>query len=169
MNDIQRASIVGGIALASVTSYLVTPGAAMVTGAVAGLISTVSLVHLQPLLHRKLGLLDSLSTVSVYLIPGIIGAFAGILAAAVASDYDTIYGVPLKTLFPDHDSNQAGWNLLILIITLGISGFSGALFGGIFRLVTRRAKYFYSDDTDWEVPSDFETHVEIQSDSKRKP
>jgi ammonium transporter Rh len=165
ISDIQRASIVGGIALASVTSYLVSAGAAMVTGAVAGLVSTVSLVHLQPLLHRKLSLQDSLSSVSVYLIPGVIGALAGILAAAVASDYETIYGVPLETLFPNHDSRQAGWNLLILVITLGIAGASGLIFGFIFRFVTRRANYFYSDDADWEVPSDFEGHVEIHSEA----
>ncbi len=129
MGDIQRASLAGGIALGSVTSYVVSPGAAMVTGAVAGATSTLSLVYLQPVLQKKINLYDPFGVFSFYLVPGVIGAFAGILAAGVASDYTNIYGVPTDTLFSNHGAAQAGWNFLVLIISIAIAIAVGGLLG----------------------------------------
>jgi ammonium transporter Rh len=133
MADIQRATLAGGIALGSVTSYLVSAGAAMVTGAVAGAVSTLGLVYLQPFMQRRLKIEDPLGVTSIYLIPGLIGAIAGILSAGVASDYSSVYGQSLDTLFPQRDDRQAGWNLLVLIITIAISFTSGGFFGLVFE------------------------------------
>jgi ammonia channel protein AmtB len=52
MEDIQRSSLAGGIAMASCTSFLVSPGGAMVTGIAAALFSTFARVWLQPALQR---------------------------------------------------------------------------------------------------------------------
>ena len=70
MYDIQRASIVGGIALGSVTCFLVSAGAAMVSGAVTSIVSAASSILLQPFLQKKIGLQDNFGVLSVNAIPG---------------------------------------------------------------------------------------------------
>jgi len=158
ISDIQRSSLSGGIAMASCASFLIGPGGALVVGSVAGIITTISHVHLQPLLFRKIGLEDTLGTLSVYGIPGIIGALNGIISAGIASNESDVYGVPLSTYFPDQNSHQAGWNLLVLIITLGISILSGAILGLLLGKFTSPLKFYYTDEVAWDTPADFELH-----------
>src|SRR5690606_34367015 len=68
--DIQRASIAGGIAVGSLTSFVVGPGGAMITGAVAGLLATISHIYLQGVLRRGFGYEDTMGVLGIFFVPG---------------------------------------------------------------------------------------------------
>ena len=59
---------------------LLNPGHALLTGAVAGIISTYGFSFLTPYLKTK-GLTDTCGIANLHLIPGIIGGITGALAA----------------------------------------------------------------------------------------
>jgi hypothetical protein len=67
----------------------------------------------------------------------------------------------IQQLFPDRGDEQAGWNTLALLITVGISIVGGGVVGlslGFFP----RAKHHYTDENTWEVSADFENHADSQ-------
>jgi len=159
MSDVQRASLAGGIALASVSSMVIGPGGALTTGAVVGAVSCLSHIHLTPLLQRffPLGFQDTLGTLAVFGIPGIIGAFTGAIAAGVATDSPTVYGQQLTDLFPLRGANQGGYELIALCITIGIAIVPGAVLGLFFKAAVRMKNLpLFSDENDWVVADDFE-------------
>lgn len=167
IGDVQRGTLAGGIALGSCSSFLVGPGGAMATGAVAASLSTVAIVHLTPSLYRWIGLQDSMSVLGTYFIPALVGAIAGIVSAATSTNSMTIYGVDFNLVFPDRHKSQAAWHILGLITSIGVGLVAGASLGFIFFLVRRFIKekeIFYSDETQWEVPSDFEYHIELEDE-----
>jgi len=176
MSDIQRASLAGGVAMASISSFLISPGGAIVTGGVAGAVSCLTLVFLSPLVESK-GLHDSLSVLSSWGIPGIIGAITGIISAGIASSKDTTFGQTMQQLFPHRGNDQAGWNLIALLITLAIAAFGGSICAIIATLVDRfilsrfsqtdDQVMVYTDERDWVVPSDFELTSVKKSSSKK--
>lgn len=164
MSDVQRSSLAGGIAMGSVASFLIGPGAALTTGAVAGATSCLCFIHLQPILSRNLpgGFQDTMGVLNVFGIPGVIGAFTGAIAAGVATDAPTIYGQQLSELFTIQGNSQGGYELIALCITIGLSIVPGAVLGLLGRLVgavVNKNTPLYSDENDWVVSDDFEFEV----------
>jgi ammonium transporter Rh len=168
MLDIQRATISGGIAMASVTSVITVPGGALVVGCIAAFFTEVGFVYITPWLGRTREQLlffkaewaidDPLGIHNMYGIPGIFGAVAGIISAAIVVDDESIYGETVEEMFPHHKNNQAAAHLALLGITLFTGLLGGFILGLIFK-VFPKVKYFYSDEEEWEVPKDFENHI----------
>jgi len=157
--DIQRATLSGGIALASVSSILLRPGEAMAVGGAAGFACTCSFIYVGPWLNRSVKLVDTVGVNSIYLIPGLIGAITGIITSAIATQRSDIFGDTVATLFPDAGDHQAGWNTLALVITFGLAAVPGLLLGFILRVFGYQ-KYFYTDELEYDVPADFDSHPE---------
>jgi len=159
MADVQRASLAGGIALASAASILVGPGGALTTGAVVGAVSCLAHIHFTPIMHRyfPLGYQDTMGVLAVFGIPGVIGAFTGAIAAGVATASPTVYGQQLGEIFPTHQGTQGGYELLALCITIGMAIVPGAILGLLFKAAVRMKKLpLFSDENDWIVAEDFE-------------
>lgn len=155
MSDVQRATIAGGIAMASISSFLIAPGGAIVTGAVAGAVVCLAVVHITPSLERR-GLHDTFGVLPTWGVSGLIGALTGIISAGIATSKDSIFGQSMETIFPDRGTAQAGWNVIALIITLAIAIVGGLICGGVAKffdsVVFGKAgatRVQFSDEQDW--------------------
>jgi len=154
MIDIQNATIAGGIAVGA-SAMMISPAAAMITGAVSGAVCVSAVVFLQPWL-RHWFLDDTRNAHCVHGISGIIGGIASIIAAAISVHNDSLYGETIPSVFPK-GIDQADYQLAIFFITLGFSLLPGVLVGLIVRFI-HRYKIFFSDEDEWDVPTDFEPH-----------
>lgn len=86
------AILAGGVAIGA-TVNLVTPVTAWTVGAIGGIVSTLSFIYLDPWLHRKVGVLDTMGVHNLHGTPGIFGGLAAIVVAgAPASQAVAVVG-----------------------------------------------------------------------------
>merc|ERR1719174_2722267 len=76
MVHIQNASLAGGVAIGSSSDLVVGPFAAIITGLIAGGVSTLGYVYLTPRLNRW-GIYDVCGIHNLHGMPGIIGGIGG--------------------------------------------------------------------------------------------
>lgn len=74
------AILAGGVAIGA-TVNLVTPVNAWIIGVLGGTISTLSFIYLDPWLHRKTGILDTMGVHNLHGTPGIFGGLAAMVVA----------------------------------------------------------------------------------------
>lgn len=165
IRDIQNSILAGGVALGSVHSTLIQPGAALLVGAVAGLVSVVGFVWLSPFLEKRtpIKISDTRGVHNVHGLPGIIGGFGGIISASIASG--VTYNQLTSDFIPRGMPSQGGIQAAMLAISFGIAIISG-LGTGILISFARKATtampaLWYSDETEFVVPSDFERKTVI--------
>ena len=88
MVSIQNATLAGGVAVGSSADLVIQPWGAITVGLVAGFVSVVGYIHLQPCLAKAIGLHDTCGVNNLHGMPGIIGGIGGSLSALLA-DYTT--------------------------------------------------------------------------------
>lgn len=74
------AILAGGVAIGA-TVNLVTPVNAWIIGVLGGTVSTLSFIYLDPWLHRKTGILDTMGVHNLHGTPGIFGGLAAMVVA----------------------------------------------------------------------------------------
>jgi len=157
MVHIQNATLAGGVAVGSSSDLVIEPWGAALIGIIAGTISVLGYIHLSPYLEKKFGLVDVCGIHNLHGVPGIMGGVGGAISALAAGD--SKYGANVASIFPARDhrsaSEQGGYQLLALIITLGVSVFSGMTFGYISTCLARETEEFH-DMSHWELPEDEE-------------
>merc|ERR1711959_84600 len=126
-------------------------------GFVAGLISTIGYVYLSPLLERKFGLQDTCGVHNLHGMPGILGGIGGTFSALLATkeEYPDLVEIFPNRAEPSFSAaDQAGVQILALVITLVIAIFGGLFTGFLLKKVTRNVddRGLYKDDIEWEVP-----------------
>lgn len=177
---VQHATIAGGIAIGAVVDLNVQIYVALIVGAVAGFLSTIGYQYIEPFAHRVLKIHDSCGVVSLHGLPGLIAALLGAIFAACATFKE--YGLDLYTIYParlpTETSNeyfeqkltgsgglgrtgfeQAGFQLIGLVITAGIALVTGALTGLLLRLpifeqLSEDVEMF-DDEAQWITPDDY--------------
>lgn len=165
MEDIQNATLAGGVAMGAAASMRVDPFGALLTGFSAGMVSVFGFVYLSPLLQR-IGIDDYRGTHNVHGLPAIIGATASAIAAGCATS--NIYGgdMALAQVFPYRQACtdfykeelipasfesglswlggfqcgrtggvQAGFQVAALALSIGLGLFGGAFTGAVVRLL----------------------------------
>eukprot|EP01097_Dermamoeba_algensis_P006724 TRINITY_DN4194_c0_g1_i1.p1 TRINITY_DN4194_c0_g1~~TRINITY_DN4194_c0_g1_i1.p1 ORF type:complete len:470 (-),score=53.86 TRINITY_DN4194_c0_g1_i1:128-1537(-) len=159
ISDIQAGILAGGVAMASGHSILISPGAALVVGTIAGGLSVVSLNLIQPFVEKKLPfhLYDSRGVLSVHGIPGIMAGLASAIALSVSAG--AVFGQPTRNVLPAGLPNQGGYQGAGLFISLGISLLAG-FFTGFVLWVYRggRKKGLltpFRDEYIFHTPSDY--------------
>ncbi len=78
MVDIANASLAGGVSIGS-TCNLVGPGGAFMIGLLAGTLSVVGFVFIQPMLESKMKLIDTCGVHNLHGMPGLFGGLCGII------------------------------------------------------------------------------------------
>lgn len=162
MVDIQNATLAGGVAVGSSADLVIEPWAAIVLGLIAGVLSVIGYIYISPLMEEHLGLHDTCGVHNLHGMPGILGGLAGTVSAAVASDDE--YGLEIGKIFearggpnPRSASEQAGYQIAALGVTLAISITSGLIVGWIIRqkiFNPPNNKYLYTDEEYWELPTE---------------
>jgi len=193
MIDIQNATLAGGVAMGASADLVIHPSVAILIGSLAGFVSVVGFTFVQPFVERVLGLHDTCGVHNLHGMPGILGAIAAVIAAAVADDdlygcrEDSADGVAelgcmnakdsgqLYDIYPNRltrtPSKQAWLQLAYLVITLAIAISSGFVTGFFLRKFARPKKFFI-DSENWETPSletpyYFDERGEIVRDQKK--
>ncbi len=152
MVDVQNATLAGGVAIGSVADLAVTPGAAMGVGGIAGIVSVLGYVYVQPFLERVVGLRDTCGVNNLHGMPSFLGAGASLIAIAVANQgNDPVSNAPLR-------SGSVGvLTQLAFIGTTILIAVGGAIFTGllarlpIFEPLSEDG--LFTDQTWWETPS----------------
>jgi len=154
MVHIQNASLAGGVAVGSSSDLVVGPWGAIVIGLVAGCISVSGYVYLTPRLNA-LGIYDVCGINNLHGMPGVLGAVAGAISAASASEEK--YGQHIGDIFVarSHGRTAAeqGWyQAAALGVTLLFAIGGGVITGGIVNASTDRKRHLFQDIDTWELP-----------------
>jgi len=139
MVDVQNATLAGGVAMGTAADINMHPGAAVLIGAIAGVVSVLGYTKIQPMLATSINLHDTCGVNNLHGMPSLIGAIAAIIALAVKQDEYPQFPI----------ANQFAY----IGITLGLA-ISGAIFTGfaIMCLANVNEKNYFQDKQDWEVP-----------------
>jgi len=168
MVDIQNATIAGGVAMGACCTMLIFPASAMAIGAVAGLVSVLGYVYVQPLLERLIGLHDTCGVWNLHGMPSLIGGVASVIAAACANDSYYSSNDFLAVFGEDRATGrraapyQALMQFIYMLTTIGIGLAAGFCSGLIARLAffeppsADNTNSVFQDDQWWEVP-----HLEL--------
>eukprot|EP01012_Entosiphon_sulcatum_P006379 TRINITY_DN129_c0_g1_i3.p1 TRINITY_DN129_c0_g1~~TRINITY_DN129_c0_g1_i3.p1 ORF type:complete len:722 (-),score=98.16 TRINITY_DN129_c0_g1_i3:101-2266(-) len=165
MVDVQNATLAGGVAMGTCADLMILPGPAIAIGYIAGTLSVVGYVYIQPFLEQKLRLHDTCGIHNLHGMPSLLGAFAGCIACAVAEPekYGSTFGLSFveRSVNPSRTaSKQALLQLAYIGITLGIAIVSGVITGFFLRLpffVSREEGdptkvSVFTDHVHWETP-----------------
>jgi len=143
IEDIQHASLVGGVAIGASAGILYLPPVAVVIGFIAGIISTNAFHYLNKKLEKSLKLFDFHGTHNTHGLPGIVG---GLASAIVIAFYNTGYDPNIAPLYLADDTNRtlllpttnfigkAGLQVAAVGISFGIAIISGTVAGKFIGL-----------------------------------
>ena len=136
---------------------------------------------LKPFLNRVLKVHDTCGVFSLHAIPGLIAALLGAIFACCANytEYNTdlyvIYRARTSDANPDGRSSieQAGFQLIGLVVTLGVAFVSGALTGVLLRLpVFEQLSVdveMFDDEAQWVTPDDYALKLTFASSNAQQP
>lgn len=181
MEDIQNATLAGGVAMGACASMRVDPFGALLTGFAAGLISVCGYVYGSPLL-RRFGLDDTCGIHNLHGMPALLGGIASAIAAgcAIPSYYEgdamdptgdgtAAFNIAFPARQPCQDfaktmygsfvcgrtgGQQAGFQLAALMLSVCLGLFGGAFTGAIVRLSFFEplvAEECFEDEPAWKV------------------
>lgn len=86
MEDIQNATLAGGVAVGSSSDLVVGPWASLLIGFIAGAVSVIGFCRLKEWFWTKFELHDTCGVHFLHGLPGVIGGITGGISAAVASE-----------------------------------------------------------------------------------
>lgn len=169
MVDIQNATLAGGVAIGTACDMDLHPAGAIVTGCCAGFLSVLGYTFIQQRLENAIGLYDTCGVNNLHGMPGILAAIVGVFATWFV-DETTLPDCTIFRVWPGRYNDncdvctsgvmcpetrsaakQAGFQMLYLVITLGVSIASGLATGFLVKLMPRQ-ETDYDDDVSWEVP-----------------
>jgi len=153
MVHIQNAAIAGGVAMGASADFIVQPYGALLIGTVAGILSVVGYVYIQPALERAIGLHDTCGVHNLHGMPGILGACISAVVASVATR---------ETYFDSYDGlikrdGQAAFQIYSLLASLAIAILGGLFTGFVMsvRVLDRmKSEELYEDEIFWECESE---------------
>ncbi|XP_025270676.1 ammonium transporter Rh type B isoform X3 [Camponotus floridanus] len=190
MVHVQNSTLAGGVAIGTAAGMMCEPVGALIIGALSGVISVLGYKYLTPIMQKRLHIHDTCGVHNLHGMPGILAALFGALMADLASE--TSYSYSLYQIFParapsseagvsemrdnygiskgfDRTAHQqAGYQLLSLAVTLGISIISGLITGLFLRTslcswITDKQKF--DDQFVWELE---EESQDESSENNRK-
>lgn len=182
MVHIQNSTLAGGVAIGTAAGMMCEPVGALVIGVISGVISVLGYKYLTPLIQRYLHIHDTCGVHNLHGMPGVLAGLYGAFVANLATE--TTYNYSLYDIFPARApssevkiseirnnypgispglnrtaSEQAGYQLLALAVTLGISIVSGLITG--LLLCTRMCGYIgeeqkFNDEVVWNLEEEFQ-------------
>jgi len=152
MEHIQNATLAGGVAIGAAADMMVTPFGAMVTGTLAGALSTIGYEHISPYLVTKFKITDTCGVNNLHGMPAILGGLLSVLMAGIASkeqydqfniDGDDPDKSSLQEIFPQEGWGEDGWTpgkqagvqLAAMLVTLVFAVVGGLLTGQLLKIV----------------------------------
>ncbi|XP_017759249.1 PREDICTED: ammonium transporter Rh type A isoform X2 [Eufriesea mexicana] len=176
MVHVQNSTLAGGVAIGTAAGMMCTPVGALIVGALAGLLSVLGYKYLTPLIQKRLRIHDTCGVHNLHGMPGVLAGIFGALMAGIATE--SSYDYSLYEIFPARAPSteamlaemrdnygispglnrtagqQAAYQLLVLVITLGIAIVSGLITGLMMRMsicgsIPEEQKF--DDEAHWEL------------------
>ncbi|XP_065563752.1 ammonium transporter Rh type A-like isoform X2 [Artemia franciscana] len=190
MVHIQNSTLAGGVAIGTAADMMVHPFGAMIVGATAATISVLGYRYLTPRISKSLGIHDTCGVHNLHGMPGILAGIVGSIVAASATLDEYSYNLyrifparaPLdgtedllgvRNHLPDIEpglnrsaSEQAAYQIVVLLVTLAISIVGGLLTGLIMRISffgSVSKEHLFDDEPYWEVPEEELSHGHQES------
>lgn len=137
MVHVQNATLAGGVAVGTMADMPIQPYAAMLTGSVAGIVSTLGFEYLTPLL-KKIYLHDTCGVNNLHGMPGLISGIGGAIFAAFATkssfettdDKNRLFAFYPSRVPSSNSTEYLQLNLTSTIYNSGGDGRSGLSQGG---------------------------------------
>ena len=149
MEDIQNATLAGGVAVGSSADLVIGPYAALIIGGSAGSLSVLGYVYGNNFLEQKLKITDTCGVNNLHGLPGVLGGLVGAISAACASE--KVYGDSIIDIFSEREHRtaleQGGYQLAALTSSILISSIGGLLTGKLLVYINRSNTYYI--DTNW--------------------
>lgn len=183
MVQIQNATLAGGVAMGTACATMIQPYAALIIGSIAGVACTLGFKYLTPILSHGLyrPIHDTCGVNNLHGMMGIFGGVIGAMMAALASE--DMYGYGLYIMYPalaptsDTDdyielkmglasikpgigrstNMQAGYQMIALVTTMGISIAGGLITGLLLKLPwldPPSENHIFDDIGYWELPEE---------------
>jgi ammonium transporter Rh len=127
IGDVANAALAGGVSIGA-TCNVVSGPQALLIGAVAGAICTVGFVFVQPLLLKKIKILDSAGVHNLHGMPGLFGGLAAVVAVPAAAKAE----------------------LVGMVVTFVLAWIAGIICGLVLK-ATGTKKVLYEDSEDFLV------------------
>eukprot|EP01097_Dermamoeba_algensis_P009672 TRINITY_DN68_c0_g1_i2.p1 TRINITY_DN68_c0_g1~~TRINITY_DN68_c0_g1_i2.p1 ORF type:complete len:600 (-),score=132.17 TRINITY_DN68_c0_g1_i2:115-1914(-) len=162
VRDLQTVTYVGGIALGSAHSLIISPAASLVIGGITAAVAMVFDTFALSYLERRtpenpVKIFDTRHILSFHAVPGFIGGVASIIAVVMNSS--SKYGINTEDfIFARGIPRQAGFQTACLFISIGISLLTGLIVGRILHTVNEkvgRSQDPFTDENHFLVPTDF--------------
>ncbi|XP_012274440.1 ammonium transporter Rh type A isoform X2 [Orussus abietinus] len=189
MVHVQNSTLAGGVAIGTAAGMMCEPIGALVVGCAAGALSVLGYKYLTPIIQKRLRIHDTCGVHNLHGMPGVLAGLFGALMAAIATE--TTYDYSLYEIFPARAPNsevklaemrdnygisaglnrtagqQAAYQLLALLVTLGLAVVSGLITGLILRAslwgsIAEEQKF--DDSVHWELEE--EAGHDLSSKSK---
>lgn len=154
MVHIQNATLAGGVAMGSAANMHIAPWVCILIGGAAGLLSTVGYHSITESLRSRFNIDDTCGVHNLHGMPGVFGA---VISAIVI----LILDVKDQNGIIDADrtkGEQAGTQILALLVTLGIAVVGGAITAKIAQVMAPAITWplgAFSDHAMFEVPDDY--------------
>lgn len=158
MEDLQNATLSGGVAMGALADILISPGAALLLGSLAGALSVFGFAIVGPVLQRKLRIYDTCGVHNLHGMPAILGS----VASAITASQVFVFNDPVVADF-HHGSLQWGYQLASMCVTLCIAIVGGLASGWVVMMIPWIPKpvgrYLFDDAEYFELPDTFEAGV----------
>ena len=167
MEDIQNATLAGGVAMGASATMRISPLGALLVGWVAGALSVNGYVYGSPLL-RRWGVCDTCGIHNLHGMPAVLGGIASAIVAAMATESKYKSAAGLAAVFPGMApcvdgvdaicgrtaGEQAGMQLAAVACSVCCGLVGGLLTGGLVRLSffePLKAAACFEDEESWNI------------------
>lgn len=154
MVHIQNATLAGGVAMGAAANMSLAPWVSIVIGCCAGLLSTYGYHATTEALRSKFNIDDTCGVHNLHGMPGILGAIIAPIVILAMDDTEAA-----SIVYEDRTKGeQAGIQLLALVITLAMALVGGVITSKIVEAMTEGVKWplgAFGDHVLWEVPDDY--------------
>jgi len=163
MEVLLNSTLAGGVVMGASCDLITGPGFAMLTGMIAGAISSLGFLKINKFFKEKLGLHDTCGVQFLHGFPGLLGGFVSVICCAAAEYNFGDYIQRQSTITHPYArertvGKQACINLAAMAITLGIAITSGLFAGFVASQLPHPESLFddnehfheveFGDDTD---------------------
>ena len=151
VEDIQHATLVGGVAIASSCSVIYIPAIASTIGFLGGIISTNLIHYLNRKIEKSMKILDPHSVHSTHGVPGLLGVLvSGMIIMIYSSGFDTDYtnNFSSTSLFKAESNmmKAGGLQMLAGLCALGMGILFGLAAGKFIGLFYEEVQEMFFED-----------------------
>jgi len=155
MEDIQNATLAGGVAVGSSANFVLQPWGSLLIGLIAGVLSVCGYIYLTPMLAKHWQIEDTCGVHNLHGMPGVLAGLISSIVASTASAADYGSNEELSNVFAGaakgfSASKLAANQFFTLMVSCAFCLFGGIITGIVLKQLPQ-AKEAFDDSQEWEM------------------